>query len=89
MRALFGVLSLLVVAALVGVLAKKQMSVVNEIKLPAVAGQAVPGAPDVPVGASTVAPQGNGQQQAEQIQLQFKAAAQAAVQSARPLPDDK
>lgn len=72
MRVLFGVLSLLLVAALVGVLAKKQF-----------------GAANAPDAASQTAPGGNPQQQAQQIQQQFKAAAEAAVQPARPVPDDK
>jgi len=63
MRVIWGVLSLLVVVAVVGFLAKKQVK-------------------------SVVAP-GNVQQQSQAIQQQFKAAAEAAVQQARPVPDDK
>ena len=63
MRVILGVLSLLVVVAVVGFLAKKQVK-------------------------SVVAP-GNVQQQSQAIQQQFKAAAEAAVQQARPVPDDK
>lgn len=84
MRMIFGVLSLLIVVAVVGFLAKKQMASVNEIKVPSVsasgaAGTAVP----------SVKPTGNVQQQSQQIQQQFKAAADAAVQQARPMPDEK
>ena len=84
MRMVFGVLSLLFVVAVVGFLAKKQIASVNEIKVPSVnasgtVGTAVP----------SVNPSGNVQQQSQQIQQQFKAAAEAAVQQARPMPEDK
>ena len=72
---IFGVLSLLFVVAVVGFLAKKQLSSVNDIKVPATN--------------TAVNPGGNVQQQSQQIQQQFKAAAEAAVQQARPMPDDK
>lgn len=75
MRMIFGVLSLLFVVAVVGFLAKKQLASVSEIKLPP--------------AALTVTPGGNVQQQSQQIQQQFKAAAEAAVQQARPMPDEK
>lgn len=79
MRALFGVVSLLVVLAIVGLLAKKQMSSINEIKVPTVAGAA--SAP-LPPGATV-------QQQSQNIQQQYKEAAEAAVQQPRTVPDDK
>ena len=86
MRSVFGVLSLLLVVAVIGFLAKKQMSSVNEIKLPdpSAVSAGNPASPTNPVGAP-----GNVQQQSQQIQQQFKAAAEAAVQQARPMPDDK
>ncbi len=86
MRSVFGVLSLLLVVAVIGFLAKKQMSSVNEIKLPdpSAVSAGSPASPTNPVGAP-----GNVQQQSQQIQQQFKAAAEAAVQQARPMPDDK
>ena len=71
MRVIWGVLSLLVVVAAVGFLAKKQVKSVSEIQVPAI--NAI----------------GNVQQQSQAIQQQFKAAAEAAVQQARPVPDDK
>ena len=71
MRVILGVLSLLVVVAAVGFLAKKQVKSVSEIQVPAI--NAI----------------GNVQQQSQAIQQQFKAAAEAAVQQARPVPDDK
>ena len=75
MRAVFGVLSLLLVVAVIGLLAKKQMKSVTEIQVPALSASAAAG--------------GNVQHQSQQIQQQFKAAAEAAVQQARPMPDDK
>ena len=86
MRSVFGVLSLLLVVAVIGFLAKKQMSSVNEIKLPdpSAVSAGSPASPTNPVGAP-----GNVQQQSQQIQQQFKAAAEAAVQQVRPMPDDK
>ncbi len=76
MRMIFGVLSLLFVVAVIGFMAKKQMSSINDIK--------VPGAT-----ASSAAPSGNAQQQSQQIQQQFKAAAEAAMQPARTEPEAK
>jgi hypothetical protein len=79
MRALFGVVGLLIVLAIVGMLAKKQMSSVNEIKVPTIAGAA--SAPAQP-GATV-------QQQSQNIQQQYKEAAEAAVQQPRTVPDEK
>ena len=86
MRSVFGVLSLLLVVAVIGFLAKQQMSSVNDIKLPdpSAVSAGNPASPTKPVSAP-----GNVQQQSQQIQQQFKAAAEAAVQQARPMPDDK
>ena len=75
MKALFGVLSLLVVLALVGVLARKQLSAVNGVQVPGASLGS-----DAPMPAK---------QQAQQVQQQFKAAAEAAVQQPRTMPDDK
>ncbi len=79
MRMIFGVLSLLFVVAVIGFLAKKQLSSVNDIKVPTTA--------ESPTG--VIKPAGNVQQQSQQIQQQFKAAAEAAVQQVRPVPDEK
>ena len=73
MRMIFSVLSLLFVVAIVGFLAKKQMS----SAVPA-AAVAVPGAP-VPAAGATP------KQQVDQV----KQAVEAAVQQARPMPEDK
>ena len=82
MRSIFGVLSLLIVVAIIGLLAKKQMTSINEIKVPAVAGST----PGVTI---KVDPNATVQQQSQQIQQQFKSAAEAAVQQPRPMPDEK
>ena len=82
MRSIFGVLSLLIVVAIIGVLAKKQMTSINEIKVPAVAGST----PGVTI---KVDPNATVQQQSQQIQQQFKSAAEAAVQQPRLMPDEK
>lgn len=73
MRIVFGVLSLLVVLAIVGVLAKKQLGAVT----PAATQSA-------PAAGTMAVPTGTPQQQVQQ----FQQAVQGAVQQARPLPDD-
>ncbi len=85
MRAVFGVLSLLIVVAAVGFLAKKQLTSVSEIKVPAVTSPGVADVPALPTTSTT----GNVPQQSQQIQQQFKAAAEAGMQQARPMPDEK
>jgi hypothetical protein len=82
MRMIFGVLGFLLVVAIIGMLAKKQLSSANEIRLPA-----APGSTQETI--TSIKADGTVQQQSQQIQLQFKAAAEAAVQQARPMPDDK
>jgi hypothetical protein len=77
MRALFGVLGLVLVLAVVGLLAKKQLGALSEVKVPATAP------------AASVQPPLTVQQQSQQIQQQFKAATEAALQQPRPEPDDK
>ncbi len=73
MRIVFGALSLLVVLAIVGVLAKKQL------------GAVAPAAPQpAPAAGAVAVPTGTPQQQVQQYQQ----AVQGAVQQARPLPDD-
>ena len=84
MRMIFGVLSLLFVVAVVGFLAKKQMASVNEIKVPSVSASGTIG-----TAVPSINPSGNVQQQSQQIQQQFKAAAEAAVQQPRAMPDEK
>ena len=74
MRAVFSVVSLLIVVVVIGLLAKKQLS---SGVAPALAG--APGVTVAP-GAPPATPQ-------QQVQ-QFKQAADAAMQQARPMPDD-
>jgi type IV secretory pathway TrbF-like protein len=81
MRALFGVLGLLIVVAVVGMLVKKQLTGVAPISVtPQVAGQAVTPAS---------VPPGNAQQQSQQIQQQVRQSLEASMQQARPVPEDK
>jgi len=82
MRAMFGVLGLLITLAIVGVLAKKQISSLDQIKVPEVAG--LPAAAQI-----TVDPKASQQQQAQQIQQQVKTAVDAAIQQPRAEPQDK
>jgi len=80
MRIIFGVLSLLVVVAVLGTLVKKQLTEVTPISVtPQVAGQAA-----VPASA----PDGNVQQQSQKIQQQVRQSLEAAMQQARPVPED-
>jgi hypothetical protein len=72
MRAVFGVLSLLFVVAIVGFLAKKQLS--SGVAPPA-PNAAVPG---------VATPAGTPRQQVEQ----FKGAVDGAMQQARPMPEE-
>ena len=72
MRAIFSVLGLLVVVAIVGLLAKKQLS----------AGVAPATNTNAPAGVAV--PAGTPKQQVEQ----FQQAVQGAMQQPRPLPDE-
>ncbi len=81
MRAIFGVLSLLMVVAIIGVLAKKQLSPAPVKVAPADAGLAVP-APAAAAGATP-------QQQSQQIQNQMRQSIDNTLQQARPMPEDK
>ena len=80
MRAIFGVLSLLVVLAIVGVLAKKQLSAASQ---PA-ATLAVPG---VAASSDVVGQPATVKAQSAQIQQQYKQAIDNAMQQPRPMPD--
>jgi hypothetical protein len=76
MRILFSVLGLLVVVAVVGLLARKQLVAVTPAAASATAAAPVDGTP-VLVGTPK-----------QQVQ-QFKNALDATLQQARPMPDDK
>lgn len=73
MRAIFGVVGLLLVVAIVGLLAKKQLT---SVPAPAVTG-------GQPTGVA--APAGTPRQQVQQ----FQQAVQESMQSPRAMPDDK
>lgn len=76
MRAIFSVLGLLIVVAIVGVLVKNQLGAGVAPAAPAAAGRTSPsGAPALT---------GTPQQQMEQ----FKNAAEGALQQARPMPEE-
>ena len=76
MRALFTVLSLLVVVAIIGVLVKRQMgSLAGPGALPTVPGLSAPAA-----GAPAATP--------KQTVQQFEQAIQGQMQQARPMPDE-
>lgn len=79
MRALFGVLSLLIVVAIIGVLAKKQLTPAPVKVAPADAGLALP----APAAGATP------QQQSQQIQNQVRQSIENTMQQARPMPEDK
>lgn len=81
MRALFGIVSLLIVVAVIGLLAKSQLGATSKaITAPA----QVPGvaAPETTPGATV-------RQQSQQLQQQIKQSVDASLQTARPAPDDK
>lgn len=79
MRALFGMVSLLLVLAIVGVLVKKQLSPAPLAPATADGSIVLP----VPTEGSTV------RQQSQQIQQQYRQKLEGAMQQARPMPDDK
>ena len=83
MRAIFGVLSLVVVLLVVVVLAKKQLTATQQavpvLTLPAAAG---------PDGAR-IKPDVTPQPQAQEVQQQYKQAIDNALQQPRVMPDDK
>lgn len=81
MRSILGILSLLIVLAVVGVLAKKQLSTVtaSPSAAPSDSGVVLP----------TTTPGASPQQQSQEIQQQVKQSLEAAMQQARPMPDDK
>ncbi len=77
MRSIFGVLSLVIVLLVVGVLVKKQLTGTS----PSVAA--------LPAGLPVTAPGNTRQQQAQEVQKQFKEALDSALQQPRPMPDDE
>jgi uncharacterized membrane protein len=79
MRTVLGVLSLLMVVAVIGVLAKKQLRAQSSVRVPAVAGASAPAG-----GAGATLPQ-----QSQQIQQQVKQSIESTMQQARPEPEEK
>jgi multidrug efflux pump subunit AcrB len=78
MRAVFGIVSLVVVLVIVGLLAKTQLG-----------GQSSPAAANTTgVNLPVVTPGATPQQQSQQVQAQFKQSLDGALQQARPMPDD-
>ena len=75
MRGLFGVVGLLITLAIVGVLAKKNLSSVTTVAPPA-------GMASAPAGATV-------KQQSQLIQQQVQQSVEATVQQARPMQEDK
>ena len=82
MKAVFGMVGLLIALVIVGFVVKKQLASTRQA-VPAlqVPGSQVPGLPATDSNASVKA-------HSQQIQQQYKQAIDAAVQS-RPMPDDK
>ena len=79
MRGVFGMVGQVLSLAIVRVQAKKQLAGTQAV----VPSLQVPGAAPVP------APTGSVREQSQQVQQQYKQALEAAMQQARPLPDDK
>jgi hypothetical protein len=83
MRAIFGVLGLVLVLGIVGWLAKTQLASTRQAVPPMV----VPGANSTSTPAS--APAATVRDQSQQLQQQIKQSVEAAMQQSRPMPDDK
>ena len=81
MRAVFGLVGLVVALAIVGVLAKKQLAA-TRTPVPSLQLPAEPG------GATAPAPTGTVREQSQQVQQQVKQQVEALMQQARPMPDD-
>ena len=85
MRAIFGLLSLLLVLVMVGTLAKKQLSSLSSA--PVAAQNAVAADPAVALPKTT--PGATPQQQSAQIQQQIKQSLEKSLQQAHPMPEDQ
>lgn len=83
MRVVFGILSLLIALAVVGLLAKKQMS---SLSVAPVRAQA-PATAD-PVAVPAPLPSATPQAQSQQMQQQVRQTVEGTLQQARPMPDD-
>ncbi|PIQ56693.1 MAG: hypothetical protein COW02_00355 [Comamonadaceae bacterium CG12_big_fil_rev_8_21_14_0_65_59_15] len=81
MKAIFSILGLLIVVAITGFLAKKQLGSTAEIIVTPQDGTQI-SMPATTPGVTV-------QQQSQQIQQQVKQSLEAAMQQPRPMPDDK
>jgi len=81
MRAMFGLVGLVVVLAIVGLLAKKQLAA-TRAPVPAL---------QTPTGAAGPAsvPTGTVREQSQQMQQQVKQQVEGLMQQARPMPEDE
>jgi hypothetical protein len=81
MKAILSILGLLIVVAITGLLVKKQFGATSVIS----------GKPqtDSQISVPATTPGATPQQQSQQIQQQVKQSLEAAMQQARPVPDDK
>ncbi len=81
MRAIFSIVGLLLVVAIVGFLAKSQFgSVSKSLSAPL---------NDSGITLPTTTPGATAQQQSQEIQTQIKQSVDAAMQQTRPMPDEK
>ena len=85
MRAIFSLLSLLIVLAVVGMLAKRQFGAVSVMAVPA----HNPAAQDAAVILPVTSPGATPQAQSLQIQQQVRQRLETSLQQARPLPDEQ
>lgn len=82
MRGLFGIVGILITLAIVGVLAKKNLSSLN--------GAPTPAATSAGVVLPTTTPGATVKEQSQQIQQQVKQQVESAIQApARSVPDEK
>ena len=86
MRAIFGLLSLLLVLIMVGTLAKKQL---NGLSSPAPVAVQNAAAADPAVDLPKTVPGATPQQQSVQIQQQIKENLEKSLQQAHPVPEDQ
>ncbi|MDQ3058562.1 MAG: hypothetical protein M3R45_03415 [Pseudomonadota bacterium] len=82
MRAIFGVLSLLIVVAVVGMLAKKQLRAASVTTAPAHNAAAQDAGISLPVTSPGATPQAQSLQIQQQVQQKLQA-----IQQNRPMPD--
>ena len=81
MRALFGIVSLVIVVAVIGLLAKSQLGATSKAITPPSDSLGIT-APETTPGATV-------REQSQQIQQQIKQSVEATLQAPRPMPDEK